>query len=93
MANDQKQKKVTFMAVATSPAKAILSGLRDFLIRFLLPLLGLGILLTVIEWGLNSMGVHGDIIHWLRMAVIPLYIVIAVMGTRKRKPEPAEPAE
>jgi hypothetical protein len=63
---------------------AMLRGVRDLLVRFLLPLLALGLLLTLIEWSLGRLGVHGDIIKWLRMAVIPLYLVIAVAGSRKR---------
>ncbi|GAB3459251.1 hypothetical protein [Insolitispirillum peregrinum] len=66
-------------------ARSVLSGLRDIFIRFLLPLLILGALLEGIELLLEMFNVHSDMTNWLRTAVMPLYLLIAMLGMRKKK--------
>ena len=75
------------MSALTPSVSALLRSLRELAVRFLLPLLGLALVLTLVEWGLAAFGIHGDVTKWLRMAMIPLYILIAVSGARKKVAE------
>lgn len=63
---------------------AILKSLRDITLRFLLPLLLLGALLEGLELILEALNIHGDVTTWLRTAILPLYLLIAMLGMRKK---------
>jgi hypothetical protein len=61
-----------------------LDGLRGLLLRFVLPLVGLGLVLWGVESAAEAMGYHQDVVKMLRMAVIPLYLIVAVLATRRK---------
>lgn len=65
--------------------RSALDGLRSLALRFVLPLVGFGLTLWAVEAGAEAMGYHQDVVKTLRMAVIPLYIIIAVLASRKKK--------
>lgn len=70
-------------AVALALA-SVVDGLRGVLLRFVLPLLGFGLTLWAVEAGAEALGYHQDVVKALRMALIPLYVVIAVLASRKK---------
>lgn len=65
-------------------ARSVVSGLRGLLLRFVLPLVGLGLTLWGLEVGMEALGVHQDVVKLLRFAVIPLYLLIAMVAMRKK---------
>lgn len=73
--------------MSTLAAQKILSGLRDIFFRFLLPLLLLGALLEGLELALEAFNIHGDMVKWLRTAILPIYLLIAMLGMRGKKPK------
>lgn len=72
-------------SAAAVAVRSLLDGLRTLLLRFVLPLLAFGLTLWVIEAGAEAMGYHQDVVKTLRMAVIPLYVVIALLASRKKR--------
>lgn len=62
----------------------ILKSLRDVTVRFLLPLVLLGALLEGLALILEALNIHGDVTNWLRTAILPLYLLIAMLGMRKK---------
>lgn len=65
-------------------ARSVFAGLRGLLLRFVLPLVGLGLTLWAAEVALEALGVHQDVVKLLRFAVIPLYLLIAMVAMRKK---------
>lgn len=63
---------------------AVAAALRAVVLRFLLPLIGLGLVLWGVEAGMEALGFHQDVVKMLRIAVIPLYLLIAMLATRKQ---------
>lgn len=63
---------------------AIRDALTSLLLRFVLPLVGLGLVLWAAEAGAEALGFHQDVVKTLRVAVIPLYLVVAFLAMRKR---------
>lgn len=66
----------------TARALAVAGVLRAVLLRFLLPLIGLGLALWAVGAGLEALGLHQDMVKMLRIAVIPLYLAVALLATR-----------
>lgn len=73
---------------ATAGAQAmrtLLKGLRDLLLRLILPIAGLGLVLWLAEEALLALGVHGDMAKMLRFGVLPLYVLMMLRLGRKAK--------
>ena len=51
----------------------LLRGLRDVVLLFILPVAGLGVVLWGVEEVLLAFGVHGHIVKYLRLLVLPVY--------------------
>lgn len=68
----------------TARAVAVAGAVRAVLLRFLLPLIGLGLVLWGVEAGMQALGFHQDVVKMLRIAVIPLYLLIAMLATRNK---------
>lgn len=71
-------------SAAAVAVASVVDGLRGLLLRFVLPLLGFGLTLWAVEAGAEALGYHQDVVKTLRMALIPLYVVIAVLASRKK---------
>ncbi len=70
---------------AAVAVRSVLEGVRGLLLRFVLPLVGFGLTLWAVEAGAEAMGYHQDVVKMLRMAVIPLYVLVAFLASRKKK--------
>ncbi len=65
--------------------RALLKGLRDLMLRFILPIAGLGLVLWLAEEALLALGVHGDMAKMLRFGVLPLYVLMMLRLGRQPK--------
>lgn len=65
-------------------ARAVLAGLGELLLRYLLPIAGLGLALWLAEEALLALGVHGDMAKMLRFGVLPVYglMMLRMMGKK-----------
>ena len=71
-------------AAGAQAVRALLHGLRDLLLRFLLPIAGVGLVLWGAEEVLLAFGVHGDLAKMLRYGALPLYglLVFRLLGRK-----------
>lgn len=71
-------------AAGAQAVRALLLGLRELLLRFLLPVAGVGLVLWGAEEALLAFGVHGDLAKMLRYGVLPLYglMVFRLLGRK-----------
>ncbi len=57
-------------------------GARRLLLGFLLPLVGLGVVLFALDRGLTLVGMDGTVSSLLRYLVLGVYVVMAVVMSR-----------
>lgn len=74
--------RIPSAAAGAQAVTTLLGLLRDLLLKFVLPIAGLGLALWGAEELLLAFGVHGDIAKLMRFAVLPIYGLVIFRATR-----------